>query len=290
MSHTIPSQKPKGGFTLIELLVVIAIIAILAAILFPVFAQAREEARKISCLSNMDQLGIAQQMYTQDYDESVCLDVSTDNKTFFDTWQDLLQPYVKSYAVVICPDSPYNNPSPNNFQYWMSYGMLPTSQSLGFPYFLTRQSSWIQNYVPANVQYNGLAGAGITNGGAYGWKQGSFPSASLASVNAPAQFALIFDSNNFDAWQGIYGMQTGIGWCGGWVGYDYSYFGPQPRHQGGNDTCTVATRATDYAQGMINVDFMDGHAKAMKMGQFLQVDPQTANTTNPTLEYLDPTN
>src|SRR5437762_3834341 len=59
----------KRGFTLIELLVVIAIIAILAAILFPVFAQARESARKTSCLSNVRQLGTAYQMYLQDYDE-----------------------------------------------------------------------------------------------------------------------------------------------------------------------------------------------------------------------------
>src|ERR1043166_5016509 len=62
--------RSKSGFTLIELLVVIAIIAILAAILFPVFARAREAARKTSCLSNLKQLGLAAQMYKQDYDES----------------------------------------------------------------------------------------------------------------------------------------------------------------------------------------------------------------------------
>lgn len=60
---------PKKGFTLIELLVVIAIIAILAAILFPVFARAREQARKSSCLSNIKQLGLGMLMYVQDYDE-----------------------------------------------------------------------------------------------------------------------------------------------------------------------------------------------------------------------------
>ena len=63
------SPHRRRGFTLIELLVVIAIIAILAAILFPVFAQAREAARKTSCVSNMWQVGIAFTMYTQDYDE-----------------------------------------------------------------------------------------------------------------------------------------------------------------------------------------------------------------------------
>src|SRR5438128_9990650 len=62
-------MKPTRGFTLIELLVVIAIIAILAAILFPVFAQAREKARQTSCLSNTKQIGIALMMYAQDYDE-----------------------------------------------------------------------------------------------------------------------------------------------------------------------------------------------------------------------------
>ena len=65
-----PNNSRTQGFTLIELLVVIAIIAILAAILFPVFAQAREKARQTACLSNMKQIGTAIYMYTQDYDET----------------------------------------------------------------------------------------------------------------------------------------------------------------------------------------------------------------------------
>jgi prepilin-type N-terminal cleavage/methylation domain-containing protein/prepilin-type processing-associated H-X9-DG protein len=70
-SHTLPLPGRKGAFTLIELLVVIAIIAILAAILFPVFSQAREKARTTACLSNTKQLGLAFMMYTQDYDETM---------------------------------------------------------------------------------------------------------------------------------------------------------------------------------------------------------------------------
>jgi len=89
----------KRGFTLIELLVVIAIIAILAAILFPVFAQAREKARQISCLSNLKQLGLADMQYVQDNDERF---QSTDN--WGQGWAEIMYPYVKSKAAYTCPD------------------------------------------------------------------------------------------------------------------------------------------------------------------------------------------
>lgn len=94
----------KRGFTLIELLVVIAIIAILAAILFPVFARAREKARQTSCLSNMKEIGLAMAMYVQDYDETMprrFLYCANDTQLFW--WHDMVQPYVKNWQIMLCP-------------------------------------------------------------------------------------------------------------------------------------------------------------------------------------------
>jgi prepilin-type processing-associated H-X9-DG protein len=94
---------------LIELLVVIAIIAILAAILFPVFAQAREKARSTSCLSNLKQIGTAERMYMQDYDETIHEVLSGGASglagVIKKTYAELLQPYSKSVGVFACPSS-----------------------------------------------------------------------------------------------------------------------------------------------------------------------------------------
>ena len=97
----------KKAFTLIELLVVIAIIAILAAILFPVFARARENARRSSCQSNLKQIGVAFMQYTQDYDErypgasGYYINYGGTNVPV--TWDLTMQPYIKSYQIVTCP-------------------------------------------------------------------------------------------------------------------------------------------------------------------------------------------
>lgn len=109
-------RSGRPAFTLIELLVVIAIIAILAAILFPVFAQAREAARKVSCLSNFKQVGTAVEMYKQDYDGYWPLwwngpEAHTGDPAYGRYWGGLIMPYIKNHRVRKCPSDPYPQPA-----------------------------------------------------------------------------------------------------------------------------------------------------------------------------------
>ncbi len=121
IKHSTPlHQSKKSAFTLIELLVVIAIIAILAAILFPVFARARENARRSSCQSNLKQIGLGILQYNQDYDERFPLSRTNNialpangtiaaNPAANDVpWQFVIQPYVKSFQLFKCPSNTSN--------------------------------------------------------------------------------------------------------------------------------------------------------------------------------------
>ncbi len=96
-------MRNTRGFTLIELLVVIAIIAILAAILFPVFARAREKARQASCQSNLKQVTLGMQMYAQDYDEVLPFSVVGVATGPLYSVFDVMQPYIKNQQILLCP-------------------------------------------------------------------------------------------------------------------------------------------------------------------------------------------
>src|SRR5947209_8324637 len=127
----IPRSKRTHGFTLIELLVVIAIIAILAAILFPVFARARSKARQAVCLSNMKQLGTGLMIYAQDWDETLPINdyignglaplIGWRDPRAGDSWCSGIYPYVKNNQIYVCPEavehpdptSPWRGPAKN---------------------------------------------------------------------------------------------------------------------------------------------------------------------------------
>jgi len=254
------SISPRGSiraFTLIELLVVIAIIAILAAILFPVFAQAREKARAISCVSNLKQIGTGAQMYTQDYDEKVMNEhVSTSDadvgkmadgtvRDWRRFWPELIQPYVKNYGVTVCPDAPTDG-GPN----------------------------W-----PNDPENHRVGGTLCANDLMSGWDTDSVKMASLDAPAKSVQFAdgaAVYDAGTGGGWQA---------WDGGNKGYmEYdldpnndkrqftqmstgAYFFNEDRAnwEGANDGYYLA-----YPRhaGMCNVTFFDGHAKAIKLSQY----------------------
>ena len=126
-------SRGRHAFTLIELLVVIAIIAILAAILFPVFARARENARRSSCQSNLKQIGLGMMQYTQDYDEKYLAQYITGTAATTAHFGNLLQPYVKSKQLFVCPsaagsDAPLtaaNGPTDNKDHNWTTTAAFP---------------------------------------------------------------------------------------------------------------------------------------------------------------------
>ncbi len=280
-------RSKKSGFTLIELLVVIAIIAILAAILFPVFAQAREKARGISCLSNMKQMGTAMYMYAQDYDEqmfpyrvvdrpnhntinpfagdpNVCGDAR--DRIF---WNQLLYPYVKNWDIYKCQ---------------------------------SRTNSWV------NINPNGLATGDCSYGGqnSYGVNKYAFQpdngafGIKFAAMAAPANLFIIMDSTYYDLLpkytddsgvQVISGQLAGDSYgfrpstANGYLPYwtqiaNGEYAAPEPV---GAAMTAFQNHAKTRHSGIINATLADGHAKAMPYDKLIN-----DLKSNPTASLWDP--
>ena len=219
----------RRGFTLIELLVVIAIIAILAAILFPVFARAREKARQTACLSNVKQLGLGIEMYLQDYDEEYPPYGGWVGSNLW-CWPSSLLPYVKNTQVFRCPsDKPQPRTDWTGTSPLDGFGVPLINISYGM-------NLGIQRWYPSKPQ--GLG----SNWGDAGILQG----ASTVTVANPAgtillgEFARIYDLH------GIYADQLWLAYVMEGSEYDAESSLPD-RHNGG-----------------VNLAYCDGHAKWVK--------------------------
>jgi prepilin-type N-terminal cleavage/methylation domain-containing protein/prepilin-type processing-associated H-X9-DG protein len=244
----------RKGFTLIELLVVIAIIAILAAILFPVFARARENARRASCMSNLKQIGLGILQYTQDYDEKTPRswfgtngdaskpvgDVSDRYK-----WMDAIYPYVKSEQLFSCPSD--------------DFGTDMYSQRKNSPYSFRngyKYGSYADNHVYSDNPTWSVSGV------------------ALAAIEAPSTTVWAADSVPLPA------PSTNV------FSYEFSWanVGVQPSITVGspNRLDKIAERHLDTT----NVLFCDGHVKSLKLSNLLT--KSTSGVTNGAYSYFTP--
>ncbi len=269
------STPQRRGFTLIELLVVIAIIAILAAILFPVFAQAREKARAISCLSNLNQLGKGIMMYNQDYDEtmpywnfSLNADAFGGNGHFENWWFNSIYPYSKSVQVLKCPDDNVTGMTPRKF--WPGVWTNEPIDKWGItPALYDAQIS----YGMSETMMCGEAGAK--------WGSASTP-VTLAGLDKPAQTMALADVAAMTAGT-IYSPTSGWGILPDAsnpndpahkciiykVAYSNSAGSPLISPYGDNDPCDATPPAWDsltrHSLGA-NLTFCDGHSKWLRNG------------------------
>ena len=232
----------KTAFTLIELLVVIAVISILAAILFPVFARARENARRASCMSNLKQMALGLMMYTQDYDDkyphaqSVTAQLPPDGYFWYSGrwyWPQMIYPYTKNSNIFFCPSA---------------YQTLYDSSGRPTPY---------RNHYGANA----LIIPTVT----------SLPSIALASVSAPSTTYLAMDMGAFALAPNTY-VVPHVGTVSGITTPAASYYYlPGTYSLVGTDPFTSSATAqneADYKEGRhfggVNVAFADGHVKWLK--------------------------
>ena len=228
-------MKGRTGFTLIELLVVIAIIAILAAILFPVFARARAKAEQTACLANVKQLMLAEIMYCHDYDATL------QATPYGYYWYTVLKDYTKNEEMFFCPtqDLPrYDALNDNGDGTYWRYAS---------PGYADNDLYWWDNAWP-RVDWAGTL---------WGWV-----GKSLDYFPAPTHFVLFVDDNQYFWWRGWYTVETKgnttYRWCDAdWAGgsLDMSIDPPTMGQMVGRHN------------GFVNCGFLDGHAKAVKINE-----------------------
>jgi prepilin-type N-terminal cleavage/methylation domain-containing protein/prepilin-type processing-associated H-X9-DG protein len=247
-------RETKRGFTLIELLVVIAIIAILAAILFPVFAQAREKARQLVCLSSLRQIGTAVMQYTQDNDEVYPL-VYGD----WGMWTDMISPYIKmggtnysaGQSFIHCPDDVSTNPASA-----LSYNLNPCVCGI----WSDSQNYHEQSHTLASI--NSPSNVSFASDGNRMWFGGSWNDCPVETDWARPMRDINCPSDESQCAKDWYTQH--------WLDVDFTDLEVLPWNCDPSWSC----KGPDYRHsrngvntGIANMVFCDGHAKGMKFGQ-----------------------
>jgi len=224
-------MRSRSGFTLIELLVVIAIIAILAAILFPVFARAREKARQTSCLSNVKELGLGVLMYAQDYDERVPRETGWDPDGPYNYHlPDLVNPYIKNVQIWVCPSGGYS----------LTQSALPPG---GAPDF------WCTFLGEIGYGYNFYLG--LRNNGR-----------KLSEIRYPAEAFVLGDGTKLDICWGVTPQLTHSAKCGWQICCELGA-------NSCRDLSRLTDDQTRHSGGS-NLVYLDGHAKWQSAGAIIQ--------------------
>jgi prepilin-type N-terminal cleavage/methylation domain-containing protein/prepilin-type processing-associated H-X9-DG protein len=282
------THQQKKAFTLIELLVVIAIIAILAAILFPVFAQAREKARAITCVSNEKQLALGILMYVQDYDETLPYyayfiipggaTVGPSDPPFAPSvgertvgWNEAVYPYVKNIKIYRCPDTTYLN------------GGEAANPGGGSPFANLDDSPFGQTTYSINARISGNTGP-LDDGP---WA--THPPTADGALEFAASTILLSEANDYGSDGTSSSDENEWGWEGRHVdklygdGWDY----------GTDPGATYLTNGRPVLQrhtGGANYAFADGHVKFLSAGYMgLMANPSYPATETAAEVVADPT-
>lgn len=277
----------RKAFTLIELLVVIAIIAILAAILFPVFAQAKESAKDAQVISNAKQHGLAQLMYSNDADDNFALTLRISTDGTFDTWQGLVQPYMKNWGIVQHPKLK-GFPADRNSAAWYyqsrAHWAMPlralahTSVPATTGYFTFRSASMTGGQ---DRRFDGIGGAAMAN---FTWgNRKEAPSMTTTSVSNPSDTIMIAEGGMWDFGWGFVGASNPMNYfwtAGTWVNAALNvfsgtnYIGPHGRKgkikcSGGDDPKGAdgfpsCDGTLPWVDGSTTFVATDGSAKSVK--------------------------
>ncbi|MFZ4507605.1 MAG: prepilin-type N-terminal cleavage/methylation domain-containing protein [Fimbriimonas sp.] len=301
-------SNKKGGFTLIELLVVIAIIAILAAILFPVFAQAKESAKKTASINNTKQITLGIIMYAADYDDTAVplqngSDATNPAGVPF-TWPMLVNPYVKNYDLHKEPNDGTQNEAQwiQNANDW-GLGIAPPLSGYQRDFIRTFFGSWGYNYVffspitndadqirrPISLTRSGnpanqiLIVGGMGSNASGSWPNCSGTAAGFYAMDPPSR---VGSDNTINGWNQGWYLERGTAGtaCGGSSWNLYNAYGSMwPRYTRGSNG--------PGDSGITPVGHLDGHVKALKIGQMLEgaqypaVEPLSARAVTDPNKY-----